>query len=313
MRRTCLRAVPGALLLLPLAACGDSDPAAAASGPLGNGVVWADGSEIHFPGGEVVDSGQDEPMALSRTSHGVVSSDWDAGTVHVTPDGAVTDLGLPDAVRVATDPGQPMVAWMTYEPFDGVLHVLDATTGTEQAAIRTDLEHDLEISLDGDTAWLHSGGSATTLRVDWRRGKVTKAPASFVRDVRGHHATVEGGNENFVEAGVAKPGIVDLRTRRMIRRGWDWAFSPLGTYAVGIFGEDGDSTTKNEEIGVLDLASGRLTRFPIVLGEGGWTEWAWTPDDTSIYWFEGTELVVCEVATSDCKRDAVDADQPQVA
>lgn len=313
MRRTFLRALPAALLLLPLAACGESDPAAAASGPLGDGVVWRDGSEIHFPGGEVVDTGQDETSTVSRTSHGVVSSAWNAGTVHVTPDGAITDLGLPDDVHLATDPGQAMVAWMAYEPFDGVLHVLDATTGKEQAVVRTDLASAPEVVLDGDTVWLHSSGSATTLRVDWRSGKARKAPVSYVRDVRGHYATVEGGNENFVEAGVAKPGIVDLRTRRMIRRGWDWAFSPLASYAVGIFGEDGDSTTKNEEIGVLDLASGRLTRFPIVLDEGGWTEWAWTPDDASIYWFEGTELVVCEVATSDCKRDAVDADQPQVA
>lgn len=310
MRRHPLHTLPALLLLVPLTACGDDGPAA---GPdtLGNGPVWRDGSEIHFPGGEVVDTDL-EASSILRTSRGVVASAWDEGTVYVTPDGTVSDLHVPDNAEIATDPAQELAAWTTVQPGDGVVHVLDPATGKEQAAVRTDYDDASSLALDGDTVWLYSNELATTLAIDWRKGTVTKAPAGYVRAIGGHHATVEGGNENDVEAGAASPGIIDLETAKRVRRGWNWDISPHGTYAVTVI-DDGDRSTQDTRLGVLDLETRNLERFPAVLGDGGWLNWAWTPDEQSIYWFEGTELVVCDVATSDCTRDEVDAQHPDVA
>lgn len=312
MDRTALRALPALLLLVPLAACGEDDPATGSADPLGNGVVWRDGSEVHFPGGEVVDAGL-EATSISRTSHGVVASGWGEGSVYVTPDGTVTELDLPADAKVSTEPGQSLVAWMTTEPGDGVVHVLDPATGEEHTAVKTDYDDAMSLALDGDTVWLYSNELNRTLEIDWRSGKVTKVPVEYVRTINGRYATVEGGNENYVQAGAAKPGIIDLETRKLVRRGWDWAFSPAATYATTTLG-DGGASTQDTRIGVLDIDTGKfVARLPAVLREGGWLNWAWTPDERSIYWFEGSELVVCEVATADCTRDEVDAQHPDVA
>lgn len=311
MRRTAVHLLPALLLALPLAACGDDAPAAGRDEPLGDGVVWHDRTKVHFPGGEVVDAGR-ELGSAGRTSHGLVAASLeDDSVVYVTPDGTVTEPDIPPGARMATDPAQSVVAWAKGQPADGVVHVLDLTTGKELAAIATDPEDAVNVSLEGDKVWLHSSELATTLEVDWTSGKVTRLPLEHVRAINSRYATVEGGNENYVEAGAAKPGIIDLRTHELVRRGWDWGFSPRATYAVTII-DDGDRSTPDTEVGVLDLATGKVARLPAMLPEGGWLTWAWTPDERSIYWFEGRELVTCTVATSTCTRDEVDAEIPQV-
>lgn len=313
MRRTPLRVLPALLLVLPLTACGDDDPAAAQGEPLGDGVVWYDGAEIHFPGGELVDAGEDL-LEVGRTSHGVVTTSLEDGSVaYVTPDGRITDLDIPQQAKVATDARQALVAWTEAQPVDGVVHVLDLATGKERAAVETGYDDTipLEISLEGNKVWLYDNELATTLEVDWPSGKVTPLPVNYVRTINSRYATVEGGNENFVEAGAAKPGIVDLETHKLVRRGWDWEFSPRATYAVTII-DDGDRSTPDTRVGVLDLATGKLARLPATLDESGWLTWAWTPDERTIYWFEGRELVTCTVAASTCTRDEVDAEIPQV-
>ena len=312
MSRTLLRTVPGLLLLVTLTACGDDDPTAEDPKPLGNGIVWKDGAEVHFAGGEVVDTGQ-EYASISRTSHGVVSSSWGEGTVYVTPDGTVTDLDLPDDVEISTDPGQPLVAWTTSQPGDGVVHVLDPRTGEEQAAITTDYDDAMNLTLDGDTVWLHSSELATTLEIDWRSGKVTRSPLRYVRSISQHYATVEGGNENYVEAGAAKPGLIDLETRKLVLRGWEWGTSPRETYATREL-SDGDSSTDDTRIGVLDLATGKyVAKLPARPDDSNWLNWAWTPDEKTIYWFEGHELVQCTTDDFTCTRSKVDAKAPGVA
>lgn len=311
MRRDRLRAVPALLLLVPLAACGDEAPAAATGEPLGDGVAWTDGSTIHFPGGEEVDSGMEVGSAW-RTSHGVVRTSWDGGTAHVTPDGTVTDLAIPDGAAIATDRSQSLVAWVATDPGDGVLHVLDPATGKERASITTDYDDASSISLEGDTVWLFSNELATTLEIDWPSGKVTRSPVKYVRSINSRYATVEGGNENYVEAGAAKPGLIDLRTRQLVLRGWDWGVSPKSTYATTQL-SDGDASTDDTRIGVRDLETGTyVARFPAKPDQSNWLSWAWTSDETTIYWFEANVLVQCAIATTKCTREKVDAKHPAV-
>lgn len=311
MHRTPLRVLPALLLLVPLAACGDDDPAEAQGEPLGDGIAWTDGPTIHFPGGEEVDSGQ-ETGTTWRTSHGVVSTSYDEGTVYVTPDGTVTDLDIPKQAQVATDREQSLVAWARVQPGDGVVHVLDPATGKERAAIKTDYDDAIDLSLEGDRIWLYSNELATTLEVDWPSGKVTKLPLQYVRSIDSRYATVEGGNENYVEAGAAKPGVIDRKTRRMVLRGWDWGLSPRDTYATRQLG-DGDRSTADTRIGVLDVATGKyVARLPARPDDSGWLNWTWTPDEKTIYWFEGNELVQCAAARFTCTRSKVDATFPDV-
>ncbi|HWJ09366.1 MAG TPA: hypothetical protein VNS46_08325 [Nocardioides sp.] len=310
MRRIPLHALPAVLLLLPLAACGDDGDDTPAPEPLTDGAIWLDGSEIHFPGGEVVDAGLDAGQAW-RTSHGVVTTSWEGGAVYVTPDGTVTDLDLPKDTQVATDREQSLIAW-TAPDGDGVVHVLDPATGEEQAAIETDYPDAMSISLDGDTVWLYGSELATTLEIDWRSGEVTRSPLEFVRSIDRHYATVEGGNENFVEAGAAKPGIIDIDTGELVRRGWSWRLSPRATYGASDV-SDGDSSTQDTRIVIVDLATGKaVARFPARPDDSGWLTWSWTSDEGTISWFEGTELVQCTIATSQCTRDEVDAKQPRI-
>ncbi|NYI44271.1 hypothetical protein BJ993_001351 [Nocardioides aromaticivorans] len=311
MRRTFLRTAPALLLLVPLAACGDDDPAAPDAAPLGDGIAWRDGATVHFPGGEEVDSGQEDGQAW-RTSDGVVITSWDGGTVYVTPDGSVSDLDIPEEAQVAADPTQSVVAWAKVQPGDGVVHVLDPATGKERAAISTDYDDATELSIEGDRIWLHSSELASTLEIDWPSGKVTRSPLKYVRSIGSRYAVVEGGNENYVEAGAAKPGVIDLETRRMVLRGWDWGLSPRNTYATREL-SDGDASTADTRIGVLDLATGKyVARLAARPDDSNWLNWAWTLDEKTIYWFEGNELVQCASATFTCTRSKVDATFPSV-
>jgi hypothetical protein len=314
MRRTPLhrlRALPALLLLVSLTACGEDDPAAAEGKPLGDGIAWQDGSTIHFPGGEEVDTGQEMGTAW-RTSHGVVSTSYDEGAVYVTPDGTVKDLDIPEQAQVATDRGQSLVAWAKVQPGDGVVHVLDPATGKEKAAVETEYDDAIDLAIEGDKVWLYSNELATTLEVDWPSGKVERLPLQYVRSIGSRYATVEGGNENYVEAGAAKPGVIDLRTRKLVLRGWQWGLSPRDTYATREL-SDGDSSTDDVRIGVLDLATHKfVARLPARPDDSNWLNWTWTSDEKTIYWFEGNVLVQCASATFTCTRSKVDAKFPDV-
>lgn len=315
MRDILLRAVPALLLALPLTACGhdpDPGPGPGREGePLGDGIAWTDGSTIHFPGGEEVDSGIDVGSAW-RTSHGVVRTSWDGGSVYVTPDGTVTDLDIPDDVGIATDRTQSLVAWIATDPGDGVLHLLDPATGKERAAIKTDYDDAMSVSLDDDKVWLFGNELATTLEIDWPTGKVTKSPLQYVRNIDSRYATVEGGNENYVEAGAAKPGVIDLKTRKLTLRGWDWDISPRDTYATTML-SDGDASTDDTRIGVRDLTTGKyVARFPAKPDDSGDLDWTWTADEKTVSWFEADVLVQCAIATSTCEREKVDAKRPSI-
>ena len=116
-----------------------------------------------------------------------------------------------------------------------------------------------------------------------------------------------------MEAGAAKPGLIDLETRKLVLRGWEWGTSPRETYATREL-SDGDSSTDDTRIGVLDLATGKyVAKLPARPDDSNWLNWAWTPDEKTIYWFEGNELVQCASEDFTCTRSTVDATRPDVS
>lgn len=304
-------------LLLPLAAC-SQDKAPLEPVSLGAEIVYTSGSSIHFATtGEVVEVERD--ILFTHYSAAGILAEVEptnprryADLVLVRKDGTVTDVAVPAQASFATDPESRHFAWTDPEKDPGTVVVVDLLTGEEQARVTVPGRRILQgqVSLEGDVVWLHDGDFSGAFRIDWRTGDVEKVELGYPpSQVHGQVAVTRGGSEGLLEAGLGRPGVIDLQTGRLIVRGNRWQLSPAGN-AVGreqARYADGGIPVSGHLV-IHRVPKGRTTRFPLTYDGRVETDWGWTADGTQVLWFEGSTLHACEIATRDCTTTETDVD-----